>query len=84
MTEVGSDGEQDLDVVTRVAGRVERLADELHSTLGVGDRAVGLAPRRRSGQHDVGELGGLGEEDVLHDQVVEVAQQLDRVIDVGL
>ena len=28
-------------------------------------------------QHDVGELGGLGEEDVLHDEVVEAFEQPD-------
>ena len=28
------------------------------------------------GQHDVGQLGGLGQEDVLHDQVVEPFEQV--------
>ena len=67
-----------LHVVAGLARRVERLAHALHPALGVGDGAVALAPRRRAGQHDVGELRGLGEEDVLHDEVVEALEQLRR------
>ena len=36
----------------------------------------------RRGQHDVGDLGGLGQEDVLHDQEVEPLEQLaSRVLE---
>ena len=68
----------------RLAGRVERLAHALHAPLGVGDRSLGLAPRRRAGQHDIGQLGGLGEVDVEHDHVVEALEQVQRVRRVGL
>ena len=36
------------------------------------------------GQDDVGQLRGLGEQDVLHHQEVEAREQLARVLDVGL
>ena len=71
-------------VVARLAGRVERLAHALHAALGVRDGALGLAPRRARGEHDVGQLGGLGEQDVLHDHEIEAREQLARVLDVGL
>jgi len=74
----------DLDVVARLAGRVERLAHALHAPLGARDRALGLGPARRRGQHDVRELCGLREEDVLHDEMVEPFEQLDRMLLVGL
>ena len=37
-----------------------------------------------AGQHHVGEVGGLGEEDVLHDQAVERRERLARVVHVGV
>ena len=51
-------------------GGVEHLAAELHPPVGVGVRAVLLELGGRREDH-VGELGGLGEEDVLHDKEVE-------------
>ena len=62
------------DVVARLARRLERLADALDAPLAVRDRALRLAPARRGGQHDVGELRGLRQEDVLHDEVVELVE----------
>ena len=64
----------DLDVVARLAGRVERLAHALDAPLARGDGAFRLRTSRRSREHDVGQLRGLREEDVLHDEVVEPAQ----------
>ena len=74
----------DLDVVARLSRRVERAAHALDAPLAVRDGPFGLAPARRGGQHDVGELGGAGEEDVLHDEVVEPLEQVQRVHRVGL
>ncbi len=71
-------------VVARLAGRVERLAHALDAALGVGDGALALAPGRARGQHDVGQLGGLRQQDVLDDEEVEAREQLARVLDVGL
>ena len=38
----------------------------------------------RRGQHDVGDLGGLRQEHVLHDDVLEAVEQADRALLVGL
>ena len=63
-------------VVARLAGRVDRLAHQLHAALGVRHRAArGLAPRRRRRQHHVGHLAGLGHQDVLGDHEVEPLEQ---------
>ena len=67
----------------RVTGRLDRLASELHHAIGVGDGADLLRPRGGR-QHDVGEIGRLGEEDVLHDDVIERGHRFARVIDVGI
>ena len=73
VAEVGGRSASRISMSSRASpGGSSALRHALHSALGVGDRAFALAPRRRSGQHDVGELGGLGEEDVLHDQMIEV------------
>jgi hypothetical protein len=84
VAELAGEVEDDLDVVAGLARRVERLAAQLHPAFGVGHRAVGLAPRRRAGQHDVGELGGLGEEEVLDDEVVEAFEGGQGVVAIGL
>ena len=62
--------EEDVEVRTGFAGRIDGALREVHGAVGVGERAELLAPRRRR-QHDVGEPGRLGEEEVLddHEQV---------------
>ena len=67
----------------RVAGRLDRLAPELHHAIGIGDRADLLRPRG-GGQHDIGQVRGFGEEDILHHQVIERRERFARVIDVGI
>jgi len=49
----------------RLARRLNRLSGELHHAIGIGERA-GLLREGGRRQHDVGEVRGLGEEDVLH------------------
>ena len=65
----------DLDVVARLAGRVERLAHALHAPLARRDRAFRLGPAGAAGEHDVGELGGPRQEEVLDDEMVEAFEQ---------
>ena len=67
----------------RVAGRLDRLAPELHHAIGVGDGADLLGPRG-GGQHDIGEIRRFREEDVLHDQVIERGERFARVIDIRI
>ena len=67
----------------RVAGQRQRLAAHLHLAIGVGDGAVLLRPGR-SRQHHVGIDRGLGEEEVLHHEMLEMRQRLARVIEVGV
>jgi hypothetical protein len=55
-----------------------RLASELHHAIGVGDGADLFGPRGRR-QHDIGEIRCLGQEDVLHDNVVKRRHRLTRV-----
>ena len=62
-------------VVARLARRIERLADALHAPLAVRHRALALAPRRGRGEDDVGHLGGLRQDDVLHDEEVELREE---------
>ena len=66
-----------------LAGRLDGLAAELHHAIGVRDGADLLGPRGRR-QHHVGEIRRLGQEDVLHDQMVERGEGLAGVIDVGI
>jgi hypothetical protein len=73
----------DPQVLTRVAGQRQRLAAHLHLAVGVGDRAVLLRPAGRR-QHDVGVHGGLGEEQVLHHEMLEMRQRLAGVIEIGI
>src|SRR5690606_3167174 len=61
----GREVEQDVEVGPRLAGRFDRLVGQVHGAVGVGEGAGLLAPGG-GGQHDVGELGGLGEGQVLH------------------
>src|SRR3954454_11086328 len=71
----------DLPVLARLARRVEHLAPELHAAVGVRVRAVLLEVRGR-GQDHVGELGRLGQEDVLDDEELEGRERLADLVDV--
>ena len=84
MAEAAADVEDDLNVVAGVARRVQGLARALNAPLAVGDGAFALAPRGRAGQHHVGQLRRLGEEDVLHHEVVETLQEVHGVLLVRL
>ena len=67
----------------RVARQRQRLAAHLHLAIGVGDGAVLLRPRRGRQDH-VGIDRGLGEEEVLHHEMLEMRQRLARVIEIGI
>ena len=73
----------DPQVLARVAGRVDGLAAHLHQPVGVGETAGFLGKGARRQDH-VGQVGGLGQEDVLHHQVVERGQRLAGVVGVGV
>ncbi len=57
--------EEDIEVGACFPGWLHCLLRQVHGAVGVGERP-GLLTPGRSGQHDVGELRGLGQEDVLH------------------
>ncbi len=76
--------EDDRQVIACPIGRLDRLADALDTALGVGDGPLALGPGRGGRQDHVGELRGLGQEEVLDDQEVEALEQVDRPFLVGL
>ena len=82
--EVARDLGEDPQVVAGFARRLDRLAHPLHPPLAVRHRAFGLAPCSRGRKHHVGELGGLREEEILHDEQVERLEQMTGVQHVGL
>ena len=71
--------DDDVEVAARITGQRQRLAPELHDAIGIGDRAD-LLRKRRCRQDHVGEIAGLGQEDVLHDEHLELGQRLARVL----
>ena len=73
----------DPQVLPRIARRVDGLAAHLHQAVGVGEGA-GLLGEGAGRQDHVGQVGGLGEEDVLHHQVLERGQRLARMVGVGV
>src|SRR4051794_29371323 len=68
-------------VLPRLARRVEHLVPALHAAVGVRVRAVLLEVRGRGKDH-VGELGRLGQEDVLDDEELERRERLADLVDV--
>ncbi len=66
---------QDLEVRAHPGGRLHRLAPPEHATLQVGSGPVLLGPLG-GGEDDVGEAGGLGQEEVGDDQEVETPEAL--------
>jgi hypothetical protein len=71
----------DLPVWTGLPWRVRHLAAELHPAVGVGVGAV-LLHVGGGGKNHVGELGGLGEEDVLNHEEVQGREGLAHLVDV--
>ena len=64
-------------------GRIDRLAAELDEPVGVGE-GPGLLGERARRQDDVGEVRGLGQEDVLDDEMLERGERIARVVRVGV
>ena len=80
-TDAARDLLDDPEILTRVARRIERLTAELHAPVRVGE-GPGLLRERRCGQNHIRVARRLGEEDVLHHQMIELRQRLARVLDV--
>jgi hypothetical protein len=59
--------EEDVEVGLRLPGRVDGLVGDVDGAVGVREGPE-LLPPGRGGEHDVGERGGLGREDVLDDE----------------
>jgi len=76
-------GGEDLEVGLRAAGRRDRGRDELQTPLGVRERPL-LLQEGGGGEDHVGELRGLGLEDVLADEELERLERLDDVVRVGV
>ena len=73
----------DPEVLPRLARQRQRHAAHLHLAVGVGHGAVLLRPGR-GGKDDVGIGAGLGQEDVLHDEMLEMRQRAARVVQIGV
>ncbi len=65
----------DLPIGTSFAGGRQYRLNQLHAPLGIGKGTV-FFQGRRCWQDNVGQLGRLAEEDVLHNQKIDVAQRL--------
>ncbi len=76
--------DHDRQVVARLARWSERPPDALDPPLRVGDSPLGLGPGGGRRQDDIGQLAGPGQEDVLDDQELEVREEPDRPVLVGL
>src|SRR6267142_1223318 len=73
----------DLPVRASAVERLKHLIQPLNSPLGAGERALFFKAGSR-GQHHVGELAGLAEENVLNDEELELAERVLNVIGVGV
>ena len=65
----------DPQVLPRVPRQLQRLPPQLHRAIGIGERA-GFFRKCRCGQNDVRQIAGFCEEDILHDEHVELGQCL--------
>ena len=73
----------DPQVLPRIARRIDRLAAHLHQPVGVGEGA-GLLGKRAGREDHVGQVRRFGQEDVLHDQMIERGQRFARMVRVGV
>ena len=72
---------EDLPVCLCLAGRVLGLSPLLDTAFGRGLGAV-LLGKTGCREDNIGELGGLGHEDILHDHELDVLQSLLHVVEV--
>ena len=77
------DIDDDLQILARLARRIECLASQLHISIGVG-KGAGFLGKRGGRQNDVGKIGGFGQENILHHQHVELRQRLTCMIRIGI
>src|SRR5438128_628429 len=75
--------DQDLEVAPCLARRLHRLVAELDAPLGVHERP-GLLGEARAREHDVGVAGGLGEEEILHREALQLSEPVFGVRDVRI
>ncbi len=73
----------DPEILPRVAGRIQRPAPQLHHPVGVGERSV-LLRKRGCWKHDVCQITGFRQENILYDQVLQFCQRLPGVMHVGI
>ena len=73
----------DPDILARLARQRQRLAPHLDLAIGVADGAVFFRPGRGR-QHDVGIARGLGQEQILHHEMLELRQRLAGMLHVGI
>ncbi len=71
----------DPEILARFPGQVQRPAPQLHHAIGIGDGSGLLRPGGGRQDH-VGKIGGLGQEDVLHHQPVELGERLAGVVEI--
>ena len=64
-------------------GSSRRLAAHLNLPVGIGDRACFFRPGRRR-QDDVGHHRGLCQEDILHDEMLELGDARAGVLEIGV
>ncbi len=70
-----------IEILSSLAGQRQGLAADLDLAVGVGDSAVLLGPGGRRQDH-VGVFRRLGQEDVLHDEMLQLRQRLAGVLHV--
>ncbi len=70
-------------VLACVTGQRQHRLRELNETVGVGE-AAGLLVEAGCRQYDVGQHRGLGQEDVLHHEVLQLRQPCPRVVEIGV
>ena len=63
--------------------RLKHLVEPLNAPLGAGECSF-LFQARRGGQDDIGEPAGLAEENVLHDEKLELAEGVLDIVGVGV
>ena len=75
--------DDDPQVLPSLARRLDGLARQLHHSIGIGE-AAGFFWKGRRWQDDISEVGGLGRENILHDQHLKAGERCARMMQVGI